>query len=96
MNERQAKIVITVIAVGSALLVPLSEFIEMGPFNPTVYAGSTLVAVFFAANPKLLISSWEEHKEITRKGYATPITLYLGALLMAVGFVVEVFRNGAT
>jgi vacuolar-type H+-ATPase subunit I/STV1 len=96
VNERRAKIAITVIAVVSALLIPLSAFIEMGPFNSTVYAGWTLVAVFLSANPKLLVSAWKENREVAEKGYAVLIALYLGSLLMLLGFVVQVLSNDAT
>ncbi len=56
MTERGTKIVIYVFAVGSALFVPLSSYIKIGVLTPTMYAGVTLVMVYFAANPRLLNS----------------------------------------
>ena len=87
MTERGTKIAIYVFAVGSALFVPLSAYLKIGVLTPTVYAGFTLVMVYFAANPKLLNSSHSEWKKENQQGTAIPIALFLGVLLMIIGVI---------
>jgi hypothetical protein len=87
MTERGTKIAIYVFAVGSALFVPLSTYMKIGVLTPTMYAGFTLVMVYFSANPKLLNSSHSEWKEETQKDPAIPIALFLGVALMIIGVV---------
>ncbi len=87
MTDRGTKIAIYVLAIGSALLVPLSGHMKIGVFAPTIYAGFTLVMVYFSANPKLLNSSHSEWKKETQKGPAIPIALFLGAVLMIIGLI---------
>jgi len=95
MNERRTKIAIHVFAVGSALLIPLSAFVETGPLTPTIYAGITLVMVYFAANPKLLNASRSEWKNTVKQGPAIPIALALGVVLIIIGIVEAGVRIGA-
>ena len=87
MTERGTKIVIYVFAVGSALFVPLSSYIKIGVLTPTMYAGVTLVMVYFAANPRLLNSSRAEWKDEIQQGPAAPIALFLGILLVIIGVI---------
>ena len=87
MTERGTKIAIYVFAVGSALFVPLSGYMKIGVLTPTIYAGFTLVMVYFSANPKLLNSSHSEWKKETQQGPAIPIALFLGVVLMVIGVV---------
>ena len=87
MTERGTKIAIYVFAVGSALFVPLSAYMEIGVLTPTVYAGFTLVMVYFSANLKLLNSSQSEWEKETKQGPAIPIALFLGVALMIIGVI---------
>ena len=87
MNERKTKIAIHICTIGMALLVPISAYIKIGPLTPTIYAGFTLVMVYFAANPKLLNASKVEWKAIIRQGPAAPIALFLGIMLVIIGVV---------
>ena len=96
MNERKTKTVINVFTIVSALFVPISAYIKIGPLTPTIYAGSTLVMVFFAANPKLLNASRPEWKAIIHQGPAAPIALFLGAMLVILGIIEAGVRSGAT
>ena len=96
MNERKTKIAINVFTIGVALFVPLSAYLKIGPFTPTVYAGFTLVMVYFAANPKLLNASKAEWKIIVHQGPAAPIALFLGIMLVIIGIVEAGVRFSAT
>jgi hypothetical protein len=96
VNERTAKYVAYGFATVSALLVPVTSFVNMAPLNSTVFAGGTLVMVYLAANPRLLIANRAEHKEVVRRGLAIPLALGLGTLLMVIGVVEAVVRSRAT
>lgn len=96
MTERGTKLAIYVFAVGSALFVPLSAYMKIGVLTPTIYAGFTLIMVYFSANPKLLNSSHSERKEETQQGPAIPIALFLGAELMIIGVIEAGVKIAAT
>ena len=87
MNERSTRIAIQIFAVGSALLVPISASMQIGPLTPTMYAGITLLMVYFAANPKLLNASRSEWKKAIQQGPVVPIALALGVMLMIIGII---------
>jgi hypothetical protein len=96
VNERTAKYFAYGFATASALLVPVASFINMTPLNSTVFAGGTLVMVYFAANPRLLLADRVGRTEVVRAGLAIPFALYLGSLLMIIGALEAVVRNRAT
>ena len=96
MNERRTKIAIHVFATGMALLIPLSASFQIKLFTPTIYAGFTLVMVYFAVNPKLLNASPREWKAIIRQEPVAPIALFLGIMLVIIGIVESGVRASAT
>ena len=74
-------------AVGSALFIPLSAHMKIGVLTPTIYAGFTLVMVYFSANPQLLNTSHSEWRKETQQSPAIPIALFLGVGLMIIGVI---------
>ena len=96
MNERKTKIAIHIFTIGMALFVPISAYIKTGPLTPTIYAGFTLVMVYFSANPKLLNATKAEWKAIVHQGPAAPIALFLGIMLVIIGIVEAGVRGSAT
>jgi hypothetical protein len=96
VSERTAKYFAYGFATVSALLVPVTSFINMAPLNSTVFAGGTLVMVYLASNPRLLVADRVEQREVVRAGLAIPLALYLGTLLMIIGVLEAVARSRAT
>lgn len=96
MNERIAMYAANAFAVVSAILVVVSSFLPMSPFNPTFYSGSTLVMTYLLANPKLLTASRLERVDPKRKARVVPIALVLGLILMLSSFFVPGLRGNAT
>jgi hypothetical protein len=68
MSERTAKYVASAFAVVSALLAPVAYLVDMSPLNVTAVAGATLVLVYFAANPQLLVTPRAEWQQVSRRG----------------------------
>ena len=96
MYERKTKVAIHTFTIGMTLFVPISAYIKIGPLTPTIYAGFTLVMVYFAANPKLLNASRAEWKAIIHQGPATPVALFLGIMLVIIGIVEAGVRISST
>jgi len=85
MTERGSRIAIAIFTIGTAILIPASTLPGM-PFNPTIYAGFTLINLYLMANQKLLVVSHTERNDLIRRGMSIPIALYLGIFLEIVGF----------
>ena len=96
MNERTAMYIAYGFAAVSALGVPAASLVNMAPLNATLFAGGTLVMIYFAANPRLLVASRPEYDESVRRGLEIPLVLVLGALLMIIGAVEAIVRSRAT
>lgn len=84
MTKLPARIFVYVLVLGSAIMIPVSAKLGFF-FTPTFYAGSTVIGVFLAANPRLLGSSQAEARALFREGVQVPVALIVGALLMAAG-----------
>lgn len=95
MNERTAKYIAYSFAAVSALGVPAASWVNMAPLNATLFAGATLVMIYFAANPRLLVVSRPEYDESVRRGVAIPLVLVFGALLIIIGAVEAIVRSRA-
>lgn len=95
MNERTAKYVASGFAAASALFVPIASFVDMRPLNPTALAGATLVFVYFAANPQLLVTPRTEWQQVSRRGTNARIAFVLGALLIVLGVIEAVVTSRA-
>lgn len=87
MTERSAKNVASAFAFVSALLIPIAPFLGVPVLTPTLFGGSTLVMIYLIANPRLLIGSHAEQRQVVRSGPAVPIALVLGILLMIIGLL---------
>jgi hypothetical protein len=96
MNERTARYIAYGFAAVSALGVPATSLANMAPLNATLFAGATLVMIYFAENPRLLVASRQEYDESVRRGLAIPLVLVLGALLIIIGVVEAIVRSRAT
>ena len=96
MNERTAKYVASVFAAVAALFVPVVTLVDMRPLNTTAVAGATLVFVYFAANPQLLVTPRAEWQQVSRRGTNARISFVLGAILMIIGFIQAVVTGRAT
>jgi 4-hydroxybenzoate polyprenyltransferase len=96
MTERTAKYVASVFAAVSAVLAPLAYVVDIRPLNATAVAGATLVLVYFAANPQLLVTPRMQWEDVSRRGTRVRIAFALGALLMIIGIVEAVVRSRAT
>jgi len=59
----------------------------MRPLNATAVAGATLVLVYFAANPQLLITPRAEWQAVSGRGTNARIAFVLGAILMIIGLI---------
>lgn len=90
MSKRGTTIAIYIFIIGSALQIPISGLMKTGPFTSTMYAGITLVMLYFLANIELLNAPHSDWKSKLQKGAKIPIALYLGALLMVIDFVLAV------
>jgi len=96
MNERTAKYVASGFAAVAALFVPVVSFIDIRPLNATATAGATLVFVYFAANPQLLVTPRAEWQQVSRRGTNARIAFVLGTILMIIGFIQAVMTSRAT
>jgi hypothetical protein len=96
MNERTAKYVASGFAAVAALFVPVVTLVDMRPLNTTAVAGATLVFVYFAANPQLLVTPRAEWQQVSRRGTNARIAFVLGAILMIIGFIQAVVIGRAT
>lgn len=96
MNERTARYVASGFAAVSALFVPIASLIDMRPLNATALAGATLVMVYFAANPQLLVTPRTQWREVSRRGTSARISFVLGALLIIIGLIQAVVTSRAT
>jgi len=96
MNERTAKYVASGFAAVAALFVPVVTLVDMRPLNTTAVAGATLVFVYFAANPQLLVTPRAEWQQVSRRGTNARIGFFLGAILMIIGFIQAVVTGRAT
>jgi hypothetical protein len=96
MSERTAKYVASAFAAVSALFVPIASLVDMRPLNPTALAGATLVIVYFAANPQLLVTPRAEWQQVSRRGTNARIAFVLGALLIIIGLIKAVVTSRAT
>jgi hypothetical protein len=94
MTERTAKYVVCGFAVLNAFLVPTAQFVNLSPFNSTFFAGGTLVSVYLAANPRLLVANRDESKQTIRQETTLPIALVLGSILMLLAIAQAVIRGG--
>ncbi len=96
MNERTAKYVASGFAAVAALFVPVAALVDMRPLNATALAGATLVMVYFAANPQLLVTPRANWQEVSRRGTNARIAFVLGALLIIIGLIETVVTSRAT
>jgi hypothetical protein len=96
MDERTAKYVASGFAAVAALFVPVVSFVDMRPLNATAVAGATLVIVYFAANPQLLVTPRAEWQAVSRRGTNARIAFILGAILMIIGIIQAVVSSRAT
>lgn len=96
MNERTAKHIASGCAAVAALLVPVVSLVDMRPLNATAVSGATLVIVYFAANPQLLVTSRAQWQEVSSRGTNARIAFVLGALLMLIGLIQAVVASRAT
>lgn len=96
MNERTAKYVASGFAAVTALFVPVATLVDMRPLNATALAGATLVMVYFAANPQLLVTPRAGWQEVSRRGTNARIAFALGALLIVIGLIESVVASRAT
>jgi hypothetical protein len=96
MSERTAKYVASGFAAVAALGVPVASLVDMTPLNATALAGATLVMVYFAANPQLLVTPRAEWRDVSSRGTNARIAFVLGALLIIIGVIEAVVTSRAT
>jgi hypothetical protein len=96
MSERAAKYVAAAFAAMTALGSAIALIVDMRPLNTTAFAGATLVMVYFAANPKLLVTSRAEWQQVSRRATNARIAFVLGALLIIFGLIEAVMTSRAT
>ena len=92
----QARCAASGFAAVAALLVPVAYVVDMSPLNTTALAGATLMLIYFAANPQLLVTPRAEWQAVSRRGTKVWIAFGLGALLMIMGVLEAVVRSRAT
>ena len=96
MSERTAKYVASGFATVAALLVPVVSSVDMRPLNATAVSGATLVFVYFAANPQLLVTSRANWQAVSGRGTTTKVAFVLGAVLLVIGIIQAVVASRAT
>ena len=96
MSASTAKYLAAAFAVVSALGAAVALIVDMRPLNTTAFAGATLVLVYFAANPQLLVTSRAEWQQVSRRATNVRIAFVLGALLIIIGVIEAVMTSRAT